>query len=247
MNKLLTTVFLTAFLLPASSFAEEASADSIRAAIDHPERRAEDKERDAGRKPAEVLAFLGLEPGMTALDLAASGGWYTEVLSFAVGEKGKVYAQNSPGFLQYNDGVYEKAISERLAGNRLQNVSRVNTEFADMDLNNSVDVAITALNFHDIYHRSPEAAVDMLKAVKSALKPGGVLGLIDHNGKPGADNVSLHRMPKAQAIEAAKKAGFEVTESDLLANSEDDHTAMVFAPNMRGNTDRFLLKLTKPE
>ncbi|MGQ9425514.1 class I SAM-dependent methyltransferase [Gilvimarinus sp. F26214L] len=247
MNKLLATIFLSAFLLPVAATTQAASADSIRAAIDSSQRKAEDKERDAGRKPAEVLAFLGVEPGMTALDVMASGGWYTEVLSFAVGEDGTVYAHNTPAFLQFRDGAYDKALDERLEGGRLQNVTRVNKDFDDLGLENEVDVAISALNFHDIYNRDPEAAVDMLKNIKKALKPGASFGLIDHDGKPGADNASLHRMTKEQAIDAAEKAGFEVTASDLLANPDDDHTAMVFAPEMRGKTDRFLLKLTKPE
>jgi predicted methyltransferase len=246
MKKLLATLFVTTFLLPAFATAGS-SAEEIRAAINDPQRKAEDKTRDAGRSPAEVLAFLGVEPGMTVMDVMASGGWYTEVLSFAVGENGKVYAQNTPAFLQYRDGMYEAAIAERLQGNRLKNVTRINRNFDDLDLNGTVDAAITALNFHDIYNGSPEAAVSMLKSIKDALKPGGVLGLIDHDGKPGADNASLHRMTEEQAVEAAKQAGFEVSRSDLLASSEDDHSTMVFAPEIRGKTDRFLLKLTKPE
>ena len=245
MNKLMATIFLTAFLLPAVSAAGD--ADAIRSAINDSDRKQEDKQRDAVRKPAEVLAFLGLEPGMTVLDVMASGGWYTEVLSFAAGEDGKVYAHNTPAFLKFRDGTYEKAISERLAGNRLENVTRINKDLDKLDMNNQVDLAITALNFHDIYNRDPEAGVAALENIKKALKPGGVLGLIDHNGKAGADNASLHRMTKQQAIDAAKKAGFEVEESDLLASAEDDHSTMVFAPEIRGKTDRFLLKLTKPE
>lgn len=247
MNKLLTTMFVTAFLLPAFSAAEGDNPEAIGSAIDDPQRKAEDKERDASRKPAEVLAFLGVEPGMTVLDVMASGGWYTEVLSFAVGENGTVYAQNTPAFLQFRDGTYEKAISERLDGDRLDNVTRLNKDFDDLGLDNEVDVAITALNFHDIYNRNPDAAVEMLKGIKQALKPGGVLGLIDHVGKPDADNASLHRMTKAEAIDTARQAGFDVSESELLANSEDDHSKMVFTPEIAGKTDRFLLKLRKPQ
>jgi len=69
---------------------------------------------------------------------------------------------------------------------------------------------------------------------------------VDHVGNPGADNAGLHRMTKAQAVSLAERAGFNVESSDVLANSEDDHTKMVFAPGLRGNTDRFVLKLTKP-
>ena len=74
----------------------------------------EDKARDTARRPAEVLAFLGVEPGMTVMDLLASGGWYTEVLSVAVGPEGTVYAQNPPMLLGFNDGAYDKAITPRL-------------------------------------------------------------------------------------------------------------------------------------
>ncbi|GAB1267097.1 class I SAM-dependent methyltransferase [Aurantivibrio infirmus] len=238
------TVCVISLLFSLSVFAVGSVSD-IQAAINSDKRTAGESDRDAGRKPAEVLAFLGVKPGMTVLDVAASGGWYTEVLSFAVGSEGKVYAQNSPAFLQYRDGANEKAISARLANNRLPNVERINSEFGGMNIDNSVDVAITALNFHDIYNRSPEAGVAMLKDIKAALKPGGVLGLIDHNGKEGTDNNALHRMPVQQAIDAAKAAGFEVEVSDILANSEDDGSALVFAPGVRGKTDRFLLKLTK--
>ena len=88
----------------------------------------EDKARDAARRPAEVLAFLGVEPGMTVMDLLASGGWYTEVLSVAVGSEGTVYAQNPPMLLGRNDGAYDKAITARLAGSRLPNVIRLDHE-----------------------------------------------------------------------------------------------------------------------
>ncbi|GAB1261397.1 class I SAM-dependent methyltransferase [Aurantivibrio plasticivorans] len=223
-----------------------AGAGEIQSALNSDKRTAGDSERDAGRKPAEVLAFLGVSEGSTVLDLMASGGWYTEVMSLTVGESGKVYAQNSPAFLKFRDGYYDKALTERLAGNRLPNVQRINADFNAMGLENEVDVAITALNFHDIYNRNPDDAIAMLKDVKKALKPGGVIGLIDHDGNPEADNNKLHRMTKAQAIAAAEAAGYEVTSSDLLSNSEDDHTQGVFSQGLRGKTDRFLLKLKKP-
>ncbi len=223
-------------------------AGDLRTALDNPGRPEADKARDEGRKPADVIAFLGFGKGDTVMDMIASGGYYTEVLSNTVGPQGKVYAQNPPFILKYNDGVYDKALTERLANGRLGNVQRVDADFADIDLPpGSLDGAITALNFHDVYNDDPNAATAMLKAMYGLLKPGGVLGLIDHVGLQGADNASLHRVPKQRAIDAAKAAGFEVVgESDLLANPGDDHTRMVFAPGLRGHTDRFLLKLRKP-
>lgn len=245
--RLTLILLLSAFAALAAQGALAATTEDIADAIDNDNRPAEDKERDAGRQPAAVLAWLGVEPGMTVLDIMASGGWYTEVLSHAVGEDGTVYAQNTPAFLQFRDGFYDQALTTRMEGDRLPNVTRLDADFDDLGLDGQVDVAITALNFHDIYNRDPAVAIAMLEAIKSTLKPGGVIGLIDHNAKDGTDYAEVHRMPKDKAIEAAKQAGFTVSESSLLANPDDDLTSMVFSPEIRGKTDRFLLKLTVSE
>lgn len=233
---------------PAMDQAVEVHAD-LRALLASEFRSEQDRARDAGRKPAEVIEFLGIEPGMRVMDVLAAGGYYTEVLSLAVGSDGEVIAQNTPGMLQFRDGANEKAISARLAENRLPNVSRLNAELGDIgEGTGNIDVAITALNFHDIYNRNgAEAAVAALKAVYDVLAPGGVFGIIDHVGVEGADNVALHRIEKAIAVETAIAAGFVVEEeSDLLSNAADDHTQGVFSEGIRGNTDRFALKLRKP-
>lgn len=212
-------------------------------------RSAEDRARDAGRKPAAVLEFLGVEPGMRVVDIMAAGGWYTEVLSLAVGPDGRVAAQNPDFILAFRDGANDKALAARLADDRLPNVARLDKNFDDLGPGDGpFDVALSALNFHDVYHRQGEgAAVAMLEAVKSVLEPGGVFGIIDHAGNPDSDNAALHRVAKARVIETAEKAGFEVeAESDVLANPEDDRTQSVFAEGVRGQTDRFLLRLRKP-
>jgi predicted methyltransferase len=215
-----------------------------------PGRSDEDKARDIQRKPDQVLTFLGLRSGDTALDVWASGGWYTEVLSVAVGPDGKVYSQNSPAVLQFRDGVYDKALMERLAGNRLENVVRLDEALGDTSLApGSVDFALTALNFHDIYNRhGAEAATALLKSILDVLKPGGTLGVIDHVGVADADNTSLHRIDPQLARTTATNAGFIIeAESDILAHPEDDHSRIVFDPTLRGGTDRFILRLRKPE
>ncbi len=208
-----------------------------------------DRARDAGRKPADVVEFLGIESGMRVIDIIAAGGYYTEVMSLAVGADGMVVAQNPQIILEMRDGANEKAISARLAGNRLPNVSRANVGFdAVSTADGQFDAAITALNFHDLYNgRSPEAALAALQAIFGLLKPGGVFGIIDHAGVADADNAALHRIEPSIAAETAAAAGFVVeAESDLLANADDDHTQGVFAEGLRGHTDRFLLKLRKP-
>jgi predicted methyltransferase len=208
-----------------------------------------DRARDAGRKPARIIEFLGIKSGMRVMDVIAAGGYYTEVLSLAVGPDGHVVAQNPPGVLQMRDGVNEKAISARLADDRLPNVSRLNGNVAEISADGGTyDAAITALNFHDIYNRGgPEGALASLQAIYAVLKPGGIFGIIDHVGVAGADNVELHRIEKSLAIETAKAAGFVVEgDANILANAADDHTHGVFAEGVRGNTDRFVLKFVKP-
>ena len=240
---------LLASLLLALPVTARGEAPDLAARLAAESRPAADRARDAGRKPAEVVAFLGIEPGMTVVDLIAAGGYYTEVLSIAVGPEGRVYAQNTAYVLQFRDGANEKAISERLAGNRLPNVERLDREIAELGLAPaSVDAAVTALNFPDVYNaRGPEAAAAFLAAAYAFLEPGGVLGIIDHAGNPGADNEKLHRIPEEQVLEAARAAGFQVeATSDVLRNPQDDRTQNVFAEGLRGHTDRFVLRLRKP-
>lgn len=215
-----------------------------------PNRSDDDKVRDAQRKPDQVLTFLGLRSGDTVLDIWSSGGWYSEVLSIVVGPEGKVLSQNSPAVLAFRDGYYDQALSVRLDGDRLPNVERINTTVAEAGITPaSVDFAFTALNFHDVYNRQgKEGAAEFLAAIFDALKPGGTLGLIDHVGDADADNTSLHRIEPSLVDEVAVEAGFIIeAKSDLLAHAEDDHTKIVFDPTLRGDTDRFILRLRKPE
>ena len=224
--------------------------NALTAALASADRPAEDKARDADRKPAELMEFFGVKPGMTTVDIIALGGYVTEVLSVAVGPNGKVYAQNPPIALQLRDGMYAKQITERLADNRLKNVVRVD---ADLPASSqippgSVDVAITAMNYHDVRNRNPGDGVKFLQAISTMLKPGGVLGVTDHVGNDGADNAQLHRIPKHFLLEDAKAAGFAVDgESDILAHAADDHSKMVFDPTLRGKTDQFVVRLRKPK
>jgi predicted methyltransferase len=222
----------------------------LAAALASADRPAEDKARDADRKPAELMQFFGVKPGMSTVDIIALGGYVTEVLSVAVGPKGKVYAQNPPIALQLRDGMYAKQITERLANNRLPNVVRVDSDLpaSSQIPPGSVDVAITAMNYHDVRNRNADDGVAFLKAIYTMLKPGGVLGVTDHVGNDGANNAQLHRIPKHFLIEDAKAAGFVVDgESDVLAHPADDHTKMVFDPTLRGKTDQFVVRLRKPK
>jgi len=241
-NRLITALILCTLSLSVT-------AENLAMNLAATDRDPSDIARDPGRRPAEVLNFLGVEPGMTVLDVIAASGYYTEVLSIAVGSEGKVFAQNPLFVLKYRDGAYDKALAQRLANNRLSNVTRIDGDINSLDIEpESVDLAITALNFHDIYNREgKEAAVNFSMAVMKLLKSGGVFGVIDHQGAKDADNANLHRMQSALAIETLESAGYQIQAiSDVLRNPDDDLSQMVFAPDIRGRTDRFLIKAVKP-
>jgi predicted methyltransferase len=250
MRRTSVTLILTALVALSGCNGEPASkVDPLLTALSSADRAEADRNRDAGRKPAEVVRFLGVAPGITVVDLIAASGYYTEVLSIAVGPMGTVYAQNTAGALQFRDGANDKAMTARLADNRLANVVRWDREFEDLGLEaNSIDVALTALNFHDIYNGAgPDAAAGFLAAMYGVLVPGGVLGIIDHSGAPDADNNALHRIEETLVIAAAEAAGFTVeAHGEFLHNANDPRTAGVFDPSVRGQTDRFVLRLRKP-
>ena len=212
-------------------------------------RSEEDRTRDAARQPAEVLVAAGIERGMTVMDLASSGGWYAEVLSVAVGDEGRVYAQNAPEFLEWDNRRYDKAITARLAGGRLANVERIDAAVGNTGLEaGSLDAALTALNLHDYYYLdSEEVAVQFLSGVRNLLKPGAFVVIIDHHGAEGADNAALHRMTEDLARKVIEAAGLEIVASpQMLRRPDDDLTLMIFEPEIRGKTDRFVLVATKP-
>ena len=244
----LTILTLSLVLASPLCTADWDAGELDKAIASSPGRPAADAGRDGGRKPGEVLVFLGVRKGMTVLDVIAAGGWYTEALAVAVGKHGKVYAQNPPTVLQMREGANEKAISARLADGRLANVERLDVDLAALELPaGSIDLAITALNFHDVYNRyGDQAAVGMMKKVFQALKPGSVFGVIDHYGAEGNDNTQLHRIQRSIVEDTAVKAGFLVEDSsEMLRNSDDPLNVVVFDPAVRGHTDRFVLRLRK--
>ncbi len=241
--KTMRVVLGLALLVSATSW----SADHLAALED---RLAIDRERDAHRQPAAVMEFAGVQPGMTVLDVMAAGGWYSEVLSVAVGPKGVVYADNPRWLLDAMNGAPAKALTERLKDGRLSNVLRSDAGLEQGKIKAaSIDFALTALNFHDTYYNAgEEAALEQLGLVFAALKPGGVFVLIDHSGAADADNARLHRIPQAIVLELATRAGFILeAEGEMLKHPEDDLSKMVFGKDIRGKTDRFVLKLRKPE
>jgi predicted methyltransferase len=230
-------------LLAPLAQAQDEQVTRMEAALLSPARPSEDKERDASRRPIVTVQFLGIETGDTVIDVIAAGGWFTEVLSAAVGPTGKVLAQNPQFFVsQPNFAATEKARHDRLG-----NVQPVHGELAAAGIVAQADAAVTALNLHDIYNgQGGEAAsVAFAKGVYDALKPGAVFGVIDHVGIEGQNNAQFHRIQIAQARDVLTKAGFRIeAEADILRNPGDNHTKPV--RDMGGRTDQFLIRARKP-
>ena len=224
-----------------------ALADHLDDAVASSARPASDTARDADRKPAEILRFYGIAPGMNVAELMSGRGYYAEILAAAVGESGKVYVQNNQFVLER---FAEKDITERLAKPQLKNAVRLDREIDDPGLPaGELDAALMILFYHDTYWMEADRE-KMNRAVFEALKPGGTYGIVDHHAEPGSgprDVKTLHRVDAALVKKEVLAAGFEwVGESDVLAHPEDDRSANVFDDGLRGKTDRFAYRFRKP-
>ncbi|UTW56707.1 class I SAM-dependent methyltransferase [Kordiimonas sp. SCSIO 12610] len=221
------------------------------ASIDRPEI---DRKDDAARKPGAVLAFAELKEGMTALDINAGGGYYTEILSRVVGDNGKVYSHNGPVYWSFINNNAD--VNARYADKRLPNVERIQgSEQVDITAN-SVDVAISVLAYHDYYfvHKArlseKEDVPAALKSIYNALKPGGVFVIVDHVAPAGSGESAgdtLHRIDPKLVEKQMVAVGFKLEKtSDILANPDDPHTISPFDDSIRRKTDRFVHLYRKP-
>jgi predicted methyltransferase len=230
------------------------SGAAIEAAIASPDRPKADLERDAVARPREVLAFLGVGPGMRVVDMFSAGGYYTELLARTVGVKGKVIAYNNPPYAKFA----EKGIARRYEGERLGNVQQVTAEVGDFQpAVGSIDAALFVMSYHDTYWRPEDGTWNetdpamMLGNLFRALKPGGVVVVQDHVANPGGDVAkvvdTLHRIDPAIVKRDFAAAGFAFdAESKVLAHPGDDHTKLVFDESIRGKTDQFIYRFRKP-
>lgn len=218
--------------------------DPIAAAL--AQRSADDRARDASRRPAEVLALAGIVPGMQVADLMAGGGWYTEVLARTVGPTGRVYSHNNAISKQR----YGSVLRERLRSSGVSNIYPVSQELDRLEFSaSSLDAAFLVQFYHDTYWMGVNRAA-MNRDVFSSLKPGGVYLIIDHSAKfdSGSRDVeTLHRVDEDLVEQELLSAGFElVRKSELLRNDRDDRSESVFDDSIRGRTDRFLFVFKKP-
>lgn len=239
---------------PAMTAAVMAQPANVAAAVaDTAARSPDNLKLDEGRKPADLLNFLGLQRGMQVLDMFGANKYWAEIMAPAVGPKGHVTVWQASQFL--ND-ARKTALDEFAA--RQKNVSLISSPFEAPNLPaKKFDFALINLDYHDVYWENAERKVvrmepdPWLKTLFAAMKPGGVVGVVDHVAAANNDTrgtvEKLHRIdPKV--IEADfKRAGFVLAgTSDLLRNPDDDHSLLVFDPKIRGKTDRAVFKFKKP-
>ena len=263
MMKRTTTILLALILGACGQQADEPTEQAApvepdvsiyEAAVANVDRPETDRERDAGRKPAEILEFFGIAPGMTVLDMFSGGGYYTEILSHAVGSDGHVIAQTNQAYLGFVGEEFEK----RYLGGRLENTEVLMAENNELSLKpGAIDAVMLILSFHDLYAADAEngwPAIDiekLLAELHGGLKPGGIVGIIDHyaaEGAPSETGTTTHRIDPGIVIDEMTSAGFVLEEqSDILRNPDDDYEKIVFDPELRGKTDRFVMRFVKAE
>ena len=226
---------------------------AIAEALANPARPESDRARDPLRRPDLVLEFFEIKPGMRVLDLFSGGGYYTEILSGVVGPEGEVVAQNNAAYIAYA----ADELNRRFSDNHLENVVRVTAEANELELPEaSFDAALAILTWHDFYYVDPDNGwppIDepaLTETLCRAMKPGAVLGVVDHVAAEGVDpfesGQNLHRIDPARIKQDLADSCFEFEgEISVLRNSSDDHIKPMFDPSVRGRTDRAVLKFRK--
>jgi predicted methyltransferase len=232
----------------------------ISAIVNSPDRTTADRDNDKRRKPEQILGFIGLRPGMVALDVVAGGGYTTELLARAVGPTGKVFGQAQPrdpsrpapaGARPPGAGVLDrearlsaaKAPAAPIALVLQRLVDPVPPELAQGKL----DVVTLMFNYHDLGALG-EGRAQMNRAIFAALKPGGIYIVADHSGRPGtgiSESTTLHRIDEAFLRSEVEAAGFKQTASgSFLRNPADPRDKETPEPTMP--KDEFILKFVKP-
>jgi predicted methyltransferase len=248
------TAFVAGAMLMLGAAAQAGVPDWLDKAVATPTRPADAVALDAGRKPAEILAFVGLKPGMAAADIMTGSGYWAEIIANAVGPKGKVTAYEPAQFYNSPD---EQKVWKALTERR-KDIDFVRYPFEGFAAGERrFDFVIINLSYHDLYWESAKYGIPrtdpqaFLQSLFVAVKPGGVVGIVDHVGPAGDTRAiveKLHRIDPAVVKADFKAAGFILeAESPLLANPADDHQKQVFDPAIRGKTDRFVFRFRKPK
>ena len=250
-----------------------ASADPIDDAVAAASRTEANVARDRYRHPAETLRFFQVEPDMTVVEIWPGGGWYTEILAPLLAEKGKLfvalYSDTAEGLPAYQPRL-NKAMRDRFKADpavygKVEITHLHLPDETQVAPEGSADRVLTFRNVHNWL--ADDQAEDAFRAFFKALKPGGLLGVVEHRAKPGTDLETMKNsgyVTEEKVKELAKQAGFEfVAASEINANPKDDanHPRGVWTlpPTLAlgeqnrerylaiGESDRMTLLFRKPE
>jgi predicted methyltransferase len=217
--------------------------ERLAAIVASPDRSAADRTNDTGRKPEQMLAFIGVRQGMVALDLSAGGGYTTELLARTVDPGGRVYAQvpRAPS----------AGLTARMAKPVLSNAAIVAQPFENPAptevASRGIDIVTIMFNYHDLGAMGVDRE-RMNRAVFAALKPGGLYVVADHSGRAGtgiSESGTLHRVEEAFVKDEVERAGFRLlATADFLRNPNDPRDRET--PDPEQPKDEFVLKFVRP-
>lgn len=225
-------------------------APNIASALSDPSRPAADMIRDKDRHPGEVLTFAGVRQGAKVADLIPGGGYFTRILSKAVGPRGHVYAYVPDELTKL--AKREPAVNAIARDPAYSNVTVVLNTLPNFSTPEKLDLVFTAQNYHDMHDKfmGPADLSVVNRQIFKALKPGGVYLVIDHSAEAGSglrDTETLHRIDSAVVKSEVTAAGFVFEgESKVLRDAADSRKVGVFDPSIRGKTDQFVFKFRKP-
>ena len=242
-------LFPTLLLIISPVFADDVS-EKLEAAMQSEIRSEADMQRDANRKPIETLAFFGLRDDMRVLELFPGGGWYTSLLAPVLRDNGELIVALSatrvrdgllqqPGFDKVTvDSASLDTVDEGPLG--ADNVAAFEFDVDDVDM---------VLTFRNMHNLSSQGRSTVNDAVFSALRPGGLYGVIDHSRRhmEPITRESRRRVDVVQIMQEVLAAGFEFVDySDLHYRPDDELRYEVGRRSVSGNTDRFTLLFRKP-
>jgi predicted methyltransferase len=247
MKKTLAVLFCL-LAIPAA-----AAPRHIEQAVAQANRPATDISRDVNRRPAELLEFAGIRPGMKVVDLLPGAGYFTRIFAHAVGPRGQVYAYFGT---QYDARLKAQGRDPDMQFTDLKrvypNLGVIHGPLENFVTPQPVDLVWTSNNYHDL-HNKQYGPIDPAKVnaqIFKSLRPGGLYIVMDHRATRGAGlpvTETLHRMDEAIARREIEAAGFRFVKSGtVLNNPKDDTNKRVFEEGEHDHTDQFILMFRKP-
>jgi len=269
--KKLTSLALCSLLASATLAATTVYAAPVSEVVQSDIRSASNKARDEFRNPQQTLNFFGIEDTMTVVEIWPGGGWYSEILAPMLADKGVFYAAHFPSgtdveYFNKNLPKYQAKLANTKGMEKTKLTGfhpKYTTELAPAG---SADAVLTFRNLHNFYMNGDDALKTTLAAAFTALKPGGIFGVVDHRLPENLDAEQYRPsgyVKQSIVISMAKAAGFElVAESAVnanpLDNAQHEKGVWTLAPTFAlgdkdrakyatlGESDRMTLKFIKP-